>query len=81
MHICICSRNISKGNNKKFEYPWAIYIWDTRQILESGCAPAEKMDWDIMRRGARHVPDNHATLQGANDENAKFVMRHMNDRI
>lgn len=81
MHICLVSRRVGKTAEKKFEYVWAIYVWDTRQVIESGVAERSQIDFETLLRAHRGALDNHQRLQGADSPDAKYVSQHMNDRI
>lgn len=57
LHVAICNR-IMKNDGKLFLF-YAIYVWDTRQVIETG-----KADGNItgVHRGFVRASDNHKPL-------------------
>lgn len=80
LHIGFVSAHHAQGKERINGMSWAIYIWDTRQVLESGWIATKDLNLDKYFRGFDHALDNKQPLVGADSEDARNVSIRQNWR-
>lgn len=66
MHIIIVGDDVRGGNPRLLEanVDWAIYIWDTRDVLETGSCKLST-DYSMWSRFVKVAHDNYEPLKGS----------------
>lgn len=99
LHIAIAGCSMSNlgehyarrnaGKAPKLELIWAVYVWDTREVIESGQVDRAYMDrYDgqrVLSQLGRGIADAMKTWQPAIDNhtklNGKSIAQHLNDEF
>lgn len=77
LHCALYANSKRSRNDVTRGYSYAIYVWDTRQVLDSGWVPVEQLNLNDSMRVLRGALDNREPLKGSTDENVTFISRNL----